>query len=112
MPFITGMLMSRKTKSGFRSTTFSMASFPSSASPHTWKEWPSRNDRIAVRVNTWSSTIRIRAGNYTPIIHEQAIEGTAASERMLALLPCLLNTGLSLVQEQNHPSLEKRDYRK
>jgi hypothetical protein len=63
-PFIPGILMSRRTISGFNSLTFSMASFPSLASPHTWKEFKSSSDRMAVRAAELSSTISIRAATF------------------------------------------------
>jgi hypothetical protein len=63
-PFIPGILMSRRTISGFNSLTFAMASCPSLASPHTWKEFKSSSDRMAVRAAELSSTMSIRAANF------------------------------------------------
>ena len=62
-PFIPGILISRRTISGFRSPTFSRASAPSRASPQTWKEFKFKSDRMAVRAAELSSTTSIRAGN-------------------------------------------------
>jgi hypothetical protein len=63
IPFMTGMLMSSRTISGFNSITFSTASLPFWASPQTWKECQSRSSRMVVRATRWSSTIRILADN-------------------------------------------------
>ena len=52
--------------SGFSWMTCSMASFPSLASPQTWKPCQSKSERMVVRAAKWSSTIRIFAGNLAP----------------------------------------------
>jgi len=74
-PFIPGILMSRRTISGFNFNwpTFSMASLPSLASPHTWKEFKSSSDRIAVRAAELSSTTSIRAAN-SPLLGPTATD--------------------------------------
>lgn len=51
IPFITSMLMSSKTRSGFKALTFSMASFLSLASPQTCNPCHPSSPRIVVRAS-------------------------------------------------------------
>jgi len=82
MPFIPGILMSRRTISGFSSLTFCTASLPSAASPQTRKSCQVRKDRMVFRATELSSTMIIRADRrvlrQTPPATEGWVSGAGA----------------------------------
>ena len=61
IPFITGILISRRTMSGFSFRTFRRASSPSIASPQTQTWWSLSSVQIVRRAVGWSSTTKMPA---------------------------------------------------
>jgi hypothetical protein len=75
---------------------------PSLASPQTWKECQSRSSRIVIRAPKWSSTIRIRADNQTPMRRPPHVEETKrlghVGHLIFAVPFCLFNRGKTLAR--------------